>query len=339
VNPHFADTGLRTFRTQDFLPLVLTGLLLGFALGVLLTLAASWRFAKRYISRIRAAERRARAAERMAEIGAMTGGLAHEIKNPLSTIGLNVQLLIEAIEDLEIPDAERTRLLNRMRGLGREVERLRGILTDFLEFAGKVHADPRPTNLNVLVDELIDFYRPEAERHGVRVRSEFDPEPLTANIDPKLIKQAVLNLMLNATQAMAAASSFQNTAPVGGYYATTADSARGIGSGGSGGSGGAAGGGESARINELILRTSRRKDPDGSMIAVIDVIDTGPGMAAETLAKIFQPYFTTKSGGSGLGLPAARRLIEEHAGRLDVHSEVGQGTSFSVIFPLHEPAA
>jgi signal transduction histidine kinase len=264
----------------------------------------------------------------MAEIGAMTGGLAHEIKNPLSTIGLNVQLLMESIEDQEIPEAERTRLLNRMRGLGREVERLRGILTDFLEFAGKVHADKRPTDLNVLVDELIDFYRPEAERQGVRVRSEFDPEPLTANVDAKLIKQAVLNLMLNATQAMSAAASLQAANAISHAH-------RG---GENGGAEQAQAMGLQARVNELILRTTRKKDADGSMTAIIEVIDTGPGMAAETLAKIFQPYFTTKSGGSGLGLPAARRLVEEHGGRLDVHSEVGQGTAFSVVLPLHEPA-
>lgn len=277
------------------------GFLLGAAVGILLTLAASWQFARRYIARIRSAERRARAAERMAEIGAMTGGLAHEIKNPLSTIGLNVQLLIELIEDLEIPEAERTRLLSRMKGLAREVERLRGILTDFLEFAGKVHADLRPTDLNVLVDELIDFYRPESERQGVRVRADLHATPLIASIDPKLIKQAVLNLMLNATQAMAS--------NVGGADA-------------------------GARTSELILRTTPTVGANREAEAAIDVIDTGPGIAPETLAKIFQPYFTTKSGGSGLGLPAARRLIEEHAGRLDVHSEIGRGTSFRVILPV-----
>ncbi len=288
---------------------MLNGFVIGLVVGVLLTLGASWQFARRYISRIRSAERRARAAEQMAEIGAMTGGLAHEIKNPLSTIGLNVQLLIESMEDLEIPDAERTRLLNRMRGLGREVDRLRGILTDFLEFAGKVHSDPRPTDLNVLVDELIDFYRPEAERQGVRVRAEFDPRPLIASIDPKLIKQAVLNLMLNATQAMASMN----------QSGASLDRA--------------------AVLGELILRTSRQRDAEGEMVGTIGVIDTGPGMSAEMLGKIFQPYFTTKSGGSGLGLPAARRLVEEHGGRLEVHSEVGKGTSFGVHLVLMPEAA
>lgn len=254
----------------------------------------------------------------MAEIGAMTGGLAHEIKNPLSTIGLNAQLLIESIQDLEIPEAERTRLLSRMKGLAREVERLRGILTDFLEFAGKVHLEPRVCDLHVLLSDLIDFYTPEAERHGVRIRSEFCPGRLLASVDEKLLKQALLNLMLNATQAMAgrAEEERRRAAPTDGGPSPLTP----------------------VRAGDLILRTSRGKELTGA-VALIDVIDTGPGMSQEVLGKIFQPYFTTRSGGTGLGLPAARRLIQEHGGTLGVHSEVGTGTDFTVSLPLAEPAA
>jgi len=288
--------------------------LLGFGIGVALSLGAMWFGLRRYIRRVRAAEQRARAAERMAEIGAMTGGLAHEIKNPLSTIGMNAQLLIESIEELDIPDADRNRLLSRMKGLGREVERLRGILTDFLEFAGKVHLEPHECDINTLVDQLIDFYTPEAERHGVKIRSEYWREPLMARIDDKLVKQALLNLMLNATQAMASTAAASQVSSL--ERPPTSGSM------------------PAARIGELILKTSRQKDEDGEPVAHIDVIDTGPGIPEETLAKIFQPYFTTKSGGTGLGLPAARRLIEEHLGRLEVHSEPGRGTNFTVVLPL-----
>jgi signal transduction histidine kinase len=70
----------------------------------------------------------------------------------------------------------------------------------------------------------------------------------------------------------------------------------------------------------------------------VHVIDTGPGIAPETIERIFQPYFTTRSGGSGLGLPVARRLIEEHGGRIDVHSDVGRGTDFTVVLPSEAPA-
>src|SRR6185503_4111804 len=111
----------------------LIGLVVGAAVA---GLAARWQI-RRSLERVRAAERRARAAERLAEVGAMTGGLAHEIKNPLSTIGLNAQLLAEGLDELEGVDADsRQRLSRRLSSLRREVERLRGILTDFLNFAG-----------------------------------------------------------------------------------------------------------------------------------------------------------------------------------------------------------
>ena len=101
--------------------------------------------------RARLAERRARDAERLAELGSMTGGLAHEIKNPLSTIGLNAQLLAEAIGEAELPTEQRDRLLRRIDALSREIDRLRTILTDFLQFAGRVRLEPepRPTGTHV----------------------------------------------------------------------------------------------------------------------------------------------------------------------------------------------
>ncbi|HPO92723.1 MAG TPA: ATP-binding protein [Phycisphaerales bacterium] len=284
---------------------MLNGLLLGFGLGTLLTVAVAVVLIRRHLRRVRAAERRARAAERLAEIGSMTSGLAHEIKNPLSTIGLNAQLLLEGVEDLAIDDQERSRLVNRTKALRRETERLSGILQDFLQFAGQVVLDPRQADVNELVSELVDFYFPEAERQGVRLRADLYPQPLLARVDVKHVKQALLNLMLNATQAMAQSQ----------------------------GDGGVA-------ARELILRTEPfRDDHDQSRsdCVRIHVIDTGPGIAPEVVEKIFQPYFTTKAGGSGLGLPTARRLIQEHAGRLEVHSEPGKGSDFMVVLPVDGP--
>ncbi|MBC7835354.1 MAG: two-component sensor histidine kinase [Phycisphaerales bacterium] len=286
-------------------PAIIGSVLLGLALGVAIAGAVAWRLTRRHLKRVRAAERRARAAERMAEIGAMTGGLAHEIKNPLSTIGLNAQLLIESIEDSSLPQEERTRLLSRMKSLRREVERLRDILTDFLEFAGKVHLEPQPLDINHVVGELVDFYLPEAERHGVRLRTQPWHEPLLAPIDAKLYKQAILNLLLNATQAMAPST-------MGPPVPRPADAAQ----------------------RDLILKSEPGQDADGAPTVCLHVIDTGPGIAPETLGRIFTPYFTTKSAGSGLGLPMSRRLIEEHGGRIEVHSEVGRGSDFTVIVPM-----
>ncbi len=270
----------------------LSSILIGLALGIFITAAVSWSLVRRHIASVRAAERRARAAERMAEIGSMTGGLAHEIKNPLSTIGLNAQLLSEGIEELRVEPEEKGRLLRRVAALRREADRLRGILTDFLQFAGNVRVEPIPADLNQIVSDLADFFMPQAQQQGVRMRVDLAPAPLMANLDAAHLKQAVLNLMLNAVQAM------------------------------SGKPGG-----------ELILRTMRQVGPDKRSEVALHVIDTGPGIEAAAMEKIFQPYFTTKSGGTGLGLPTARRLVEAHHGRLEVHTDPGKGSDFTIILP------
>lgn len=276
----------------------LPSILIGFALGILLTAAVSWSLVRRHLARVRAAERRARAAERMAEIGSMTGGLAHEIKNPLSTIGLNAQLLSEGIDELKVEPEEKGRLLKRVAALRREADRLRGILTDFLQFAGNVRVEPIPADLNLIVSDLADFFMPQAQQQGVRMRVDLAPGPLMANLDAAHLKQAVLNLMLNAVQAM-----------------------------------NGAGAARSSPSSELILKTTRAQGPDKRPEITLHVIDTGPGIDAAAMQKIFQPYYTTKSGGTGLGLPTARRLIEAHHGRLEVHTEPGKGSDFTIALP------
>jgi len=268
--------------------------MIGFGIGMLVASAAAAALARRHTRRLRAAAARARRAERLAELGSMTRGLAHEIKNPLSTIGLNVQLLTEAVEDSSLPEEERAPLLRRLGALGREAERLRGILTDFLEYAGELRLEPREADLNATIDELIDFFLPQAEQQGVRLRADLAPTAVRAWFDPSHVKQAVLNLMLNAVQAMAR---------------------------------------HDGRARELILRTGTGLDEDRRPTAVLHVIDTGPGVSEEARPRIFDPYFTTKAGGSGLGLPTARRIIEAHGGRIDLHSEPGRGTDFIVTLP------
>lgn len=273
----------------------LPSLLIGFAAGVLLAAVLARSFVRRYLSRLRAAELRARASERLAEIGAMTGGLAHEIKNPLSTIGLNAQLLTESINDLDIPADEKGRLARRVGSLQREADRLRGILTDFLQYAGQLRIDPHPTDLNTVVEELSDFFMPQAQAQGVRMRLDLAKGPLMASLDVPQFKQAVLNLLLNAVQAMADPSA--------------------------------------GPVKELILRSAREVGEGRRPLVALHIIDTGPGIPPDARDKIFQPYYTTKSGGTGLGLPTTRRLVEGHEGRLEVHSEPGRGSDFTILLP------
>lgn len=268
---------------------------------------------RRALARQQIAEKRARAAERLAEIGGLTSGLAHEIKNPLSTIGLNAQLLGETIEELSretpVTDPERQRLLRRIATLRREVERLRGILQDFLNYAGELRLDKQPTDVNRVVDELCDFFMPQAQSQGVRLRTDLAAGTLMAPIDVGHFKQALLNLMLNGVQAMQ--------------------------------------GENGGNARELIIRTVRAlpatgmhgASETGPSMAQVHVIDTGPGISQDVLGKIFTPYFTTKAGGSGLGLPTTRRIIEAHGGRLDVLTDQGKGTDFVVQVPTESAMA
>ncbi|HEX7009598.1 MAG TPA: ATP-binding protein, partial [Phycisphaeraceae bacterium] len=249
--------------------------------------------------------------QRLAELGTLTGGLAHEIKNPLSTIGLNMQLLQEDLAQIAAsvpPDSPLADSLGRVQrrfgSLQRETQRLREILEDFLRFAGRMRLERQPADLNELVDELADFFEPQARAAGVRLRRQLNASPASIHVDASLLKQALLNLLLNATQAMSEAR--QKSRPHGG-------------------------------ADELILRTERQRSL-GQDELLIHVTDTGPGIDNDVLDKLFQPYFSTKRGGSGLGLPTTRRIVEEHGGQIQVHSEVGRGSDFVVRLPLQPPA-
>jgi len=144
-------------------------------------------------------QRRTLQAERLAELGVLTGGLAHEIKNPLSTIGLNLQLLQE---DLDPNNPYYGRIINRLGTVQREASRLKEILDDFLRFAGRIEIQTQPTDLNALLEELVDFFTPQAQFQHVQLRLKAPEGPVVAPVDVRLIKQAVLNLMINGLQAM-----------------------------------------------------------------------------------------------------------------------------------------
>lgn len=271
--------------------------LIGFISGSALTCAVGWWFIRRLEKLRFRAERRARTAERLAEIGKMTGGLAHEIRNPLSTIGMNAQLLGEGLEELPDDFEPRGRLTRRLSVLRREVERLGGILSDFLSYAGELRLDRRRADLNAVISELADFFAPQAQQQRVRLRADLAAHELPVDVDVGHIKQAVLNLMLNAVQAMTQPPASES-AP-----------------------------------KELILKTERDESGRESC-ARLHVIDTGPGVPADAVTRIFDPYFTTKAGGTGLGLPTTRRLVEAHGGTIDVRTEPGRGTDFILTLPL-----
>jgi signal transduction histidine kinase len=258
------------------------GLVIGLALAVPVALA----WCRRAEERARASERRAREAEHLAYVGTLTGGLAHEIRNPLSTLTLNLELLRE---DLERPGAAADpRILRKLETIGQEAKRLEQILDDFLRFAGKHEIQLRVQSVNAVLQDVVAFYAERLARARVQVRTSFAENlPLVA-LDAGLMKQAVSNLVLNAEAAM----------PNGG---------------------------------DLMLSTERAKRG-----VCIHVTDTGVGIRPEDLDKIGQPYYSTRKGGTGLGLPTVHRIVKEHGGALEVHSEPGRGTRFTLWLPAAE---
>ena len=175
---------------------VLMGALLAGPLWIGLSLWASrrlWRSARRLLAR-------ARGQEQLAELGQLAGGLAHEIKNPLSTINVNLSLLEEDLRRYD--DDVHQRWLRRLRSVQDEAGRLKGILDDFLRLAGKIELNLVNLDLRRLTGELVDFFAPQAEAARVVLRTSLAEQPITCSVDPDLLKQALLNLMLNAIQAM-----------------------------------------------------------------------------------------------------------------------------------------
>ena len=243
----------------------------------------------------REAERRAASAERLAELGSMTSGLAHEIKNPLSTVVLNAQLVREDLEEAGLDPESGNRILRRTEALEREAVRLREILEDFLRFAGRMKLAPSEHDVRAIVDQLADFFNPQCEQSGILLRTDLPPEGIMTRVDESLFKQAVLNLLINALQAMT-------------------DEQTDTG-------------------NELLIRMEADEDE-----VRLHVIDNGPGVPEDMREEIFRPYVSNKPGGSGLGLPTTRRIIEEHGGRIEVHSTDGHGSDFVIHLPRQGPA-
>lgn len=224
-----------------------------------------------------------------AEMARLAGALAHEIKNPLSTIRLNMELLAEDLEESQLPAAGRA--LRRIEVTKRECQRLQDLLDNFLNFAKIRRLSLRPVDLNAEIDDMLDLFEPEATAAGVELLRYLDPDLPRVQLDAESFRSALLNLLLNAKQAM----------PGGG---------------------------------QLMVRTTT----SGGQV-ILDLIDSGVGMDDHTAAHMFEAFFSTKPGGTGLGLPTTAKIIEAHGGTIQVHSEVGRGTQFTIELPAPQRLA
>ena len=222
--------------------------------------------------------------DQYAEIARLAGGLAHEIKNPLSTIRLNMQLLAEDLlpDEDEVADEDAVPLSAEER---RECTRLQDLLDDFLNYARVRKVDLAPRDLNVELADALDFFEPECDAAGITIIPYLDADLPTVRLDREAFRGALTNLLLNAKQAM----------PDGG---------------------------------ELIVQTRGM----GDRVAVY-LTDTGIGMSDDTASHMFETFYSTKPGGSGLGLPTTAKIIEAHGGTIAVQSELDRGTRFTIELP------
>jgi signal transduction histidine kinase len=137
---------------------------------------------------------------RVEELSKLTGGLAHEIKNPLSTVKVNLKLISE---DLDRSDPKQSRSVRKLAVVQKETDRLEQILDDFLRYTGRVELQCADTDLNEIVTDMVDFFSPQAYTNGITVRAGLCDGPLLCRLDKVMIKQVLLNMFLNAQQAMA----------------------------------------------------------------------------------------------------------------------------------------
>ena len=223
-------------------------------------------------------------AEQYTELAELAGGFIHEIKNHIGALGLNLQLLAEDFENPQNP--KERRIAERIQRLEGECNKITEVSNDFLRFA-RVSQLLRLelVRLDSVVNEMIDFFGPTAKTTNIQINW-YPCDGVWVRIDVQVFKQALLNLLINAAQAM----------PDGG---------------------------------EITLQ-----DRMESQFICLEVIDTGTGIRPDMLPKIFKPFHTTKPGGTGLGLPTTTRAIEALGGRLEVQSEVGRGTKFSIWLPV-----
>ena len=220
--------------------------------------------------------------ERLAAVGRMAAHVTHEVRNPLSSIGLNVELLEEELADAG-PEAK-----DLLRAVHREIERLTAITEEYLRLARLPSPQLEPEDLGDLVRATVDFVRPELQAANVKLELETQPALPLCALDEAQVRQVLLNLLKNAREAM----------PEGGAVRLTL----------------------SAEQGGVLLR----------------VADQGSGMTEEQRARIFDPFYTTKARGTGLGLPLSQQIVVAHGGTIRCHSAAGEGTVFEIWLPTQK---
>ena len=216
-------------------------------------------------------------------VEAIAAGIAHEVRNPLNALQINLEILEEEISEI-VPD-RKSHVFEVMGKIAGELRSLDNFVTEFLRFARPPRLNREPVAVRPLLADLVTFIGPECSRKGVSLALAAFGGPETVVADAFQLKHAVLNLVLNALQAT----------PRGGAIAIET--------------------GGDERALEVRVR------------------DSGEGIGEKVLPRAFEAFFTTREGGTGLGLPIARRIVEAHGGTLDLRSREGEGTLATLSLP------
>lgn len=246
-------------------------------------------------SQLRAAQGKLIQSDRLASLGQLAGVVAHEINNPLSAV-LNLSVLMERLmRGGGVPPGREEEFRRYLNQVSTETARAARIVQDLLAFSRRARPQRVPTELNAVVERTLAVVRHKLDLTRTRLDLELAPGLPPVECDPGQVEQVVLNLVMNAAEAM----------PKGGA---------------------------------VRVRTSH--DAEGDAL-VLEVSDSGAGIAPEHLQRIFEPFFTTKEAGKGvgLGLAVVYGIVDAHRGSVDVRSEPGRGTTFRVTLPLHPAPA
>ncbi len=224
-------------------------------------------------------------AEHLATLGELAAGLAHEIRNPLAGIAGVIEII-----GRDLPSTSPARAV--VKDVRQEITQINRILTDLLETARPHPPQVCVSNLNTTVEHAVMLARQQVLSKPIKIELQQAPDLTEVEHDSDQIHQVLLNLLLNAVQAM-----------------------------------------DSAGAGMVRVEIGSRGD-----YASVIVSDTGRGIPAQNIPNIFRPFYTTKGNGTGLGLSLARRIVEEHHGRIEVSSVVGKGSKFTVLLPFNMPA-
>jgi signal transduction histidine kinase len=261
---------------------------IGAAISLMLIVLA-YLFVLKLLRGTRDLEAQKQASERLAYVGTLATELAHEIRNPLTAMKLNLQMVEQEVKEPPRSETARAEVGDMVRDVQREVNRLDNLVTQLLLFARPTRLDLQAASLNRVVEETVQFLHAEAEARGVATELALDPALPAVSLDETHTRQAILNLLRNAFEALEA------------------------------------GGG--GKVRALTTRNGA-----GSVRLVIE--DDGPGIPEDRIGRIFDAFYSSKPGGTGLGLAVVRKIIEAHGGDIDVESHPGSGTRFILHLPL-----